>query len=60
MPDTIHLLDFRRGTVTEIDESTPPRGIRDPGDAGGGPEQLPEGDGFVLAALGSPPQSDTE
>jgi len=59
MEQTIFLLDFRRGTVEEIDETVPPRGMRDsaPGDA---PEALPKGAGYVLAALGTPPDREDE
>jgi hypothetical protein len=54
----MYLLDFRRGVVEEIDERVPPRGSRDA--AGEAPEPLPEGKGYVLAALGSPPRDDED
>jgi len=53
------LLDFRHGTVKEIDEAVPPRGVRDPS-ARPDREQLAEGSGFVLAALGTPPERSDE
>lgn len=59
MGNTIFLLDFREGTVQEIDEATPPRGIRDP-EGRSAPESLPQYEGFALAALGSPPERDAE
>lgn len=54
MGDPIYLLNFRDGTVEEISETVPPRGLRD-AVAPSEPEDLPEGAGFVLAALGTPP-----
>jgi hypothetical protein len=59
MAETIFLLDFRHGTVQKIEESTPPRGVRDP-DADSAHEELPQGEGFTLASLGSPPSPDQE
>ena len=59
MSDTIYLLDFRHGTVEEIDEALPPRGVREPS-LGVEPKTLLEGSGFVLAALGTPPASGRE
>ncbi len=53
MAETIYLLDFRRGTVEEIDNSRPPRGARAP--AEGEQKDQEQGAGYVLAALGSPP-----
>jgi hypothetical protein len=51
-PETIHLLDFRRGAVAEIDERIPPRGW--PAGEDQRLRPLPSGRGFVLASLGSP------
>lgn len=59
MEDSIYLLDFRHGTVEEIDEAVPPRGPRD-SSPGAEPEDLPEGAGFVLASLGTPPEHQGE
>jgi len=47
-------LDFSRGTVEEIDESTPPRGLSD-SSTQTALEALPTHAGYVLAALGTPP-----
>lgn len=55
MPSTIFRLDFTRGTVEEIDEAIPPRGMSDPSERTP-PEDLPKRRGYVLAALGTPPQ----
>lgn len=52
---TIFRLDFTRGTVEEIDEAIPPRGVSD-ASARTPPEDLPNRAGYVLAALGTPPQ----
>ena len=52
MDNTIYVLDFKHGTVEEIDESVPPRGSSE---APGEPEALPAGSGYVLATLGTPP-----
>lgn len=57
MADPIFLLDFRRGTVEAIDEGVPPSGVRDPSSTVE-PEQLPAASGYVLTALGTPPQRD--
>ena len=54
MYHTIYRLDFRDGTVKEIDERTPPRGW--PAGADRPPETLPSGGAFRLASLGSPPE----
>jgi hypothetical protein len=59
MSESIYLLDFRRGVVTEIDEATPPSGIRDRA-SGDGPGALPVGAGYVFAALGTPPRADDQ
>ncbi len=55
MGNTIFRLDFARGTVEEIDESIRPSGASDPS-ARTPPEDLPKRAGYVLAALGTPPQ----
>ncbi len=52
MGTTIYLLDFRRGNIEEIDDAIPPRGVRDVDR----PDDLPSREGFVLAALGTPPE----
>jgi hypothetical protein len=53
MTDTIFLLDFKRGTVVEIDADTPPRAGRSIGST---PPEIPAaGEGYVLASLGTPP-----
>ncbi|MCP9491006.1 MAG: hypothetical protein MSC31_14205 [Solirubrobacteraceae bacterium MAG38_C4-C5] len=57
MADPIFLLDFRRGTVEAIDETVPPSGVRDPSSTVE-PEKIPAGSGYVLATLGTPPQSE--
>lgn len=57
MVEPIYLLDFRHGTVKPIDESVPPRGVRDPNAPTTTPEKLPEQPGLRLAALGSPPEN---
>lgn len=54
MPETMYLLDFRRGVVEEIDEATPPRGFPDAAESR--PEGLPATPGYELASLGSPPR----
>lgn len=59
MADPIFLLDFRRGTVEVIDEGVPPSGVRDPSSTVE-PEQLSAASGYVLAALGTPPQRDED
>lgn len=57
MPHTMFRLDFDRGIVEEIDDRMPPGGtVRDDTE----PERLPEGAGYVLAALGTPPAEDEE
>lgn len=58
MSERMYLLDFRYGTVEEIDNAAPPRGLE-------GPAQIESSDatrgpGYLLAALGSPPSSDAE
>jgi hypothetical protein len=57
MADTIYLLDFRRGRVEAIDESVPPRGVRE-AEFSVPAEEFEEGAGFMLTALGTPPESD--
>ncbi|MEA2370992.1 MAG: hypothetical protein QOH12_1386 [Solirubrobacteraceae bacterium] len=60
MLNTIFRLDFSRGTVEKIDEAVPPRGQSDPSTRVA-PEALPKHAGYVLAALGTPPQrTDTD
>jgi len=56
MGSTIFRLDFTRGTVEEIDEAIPPRGAASDPSARTPPEALPKRAGYVLAALGTPPQ----
>lgn len=51
----IYFLDFRNGTVREVDNSSPPRGLSGP--VSGGSHDPVRGKGYVLAALGSPPSS---
>jgi hypothetical protein len=50
---TLTLMDFRHGTVEEIDETTPPLGLRDVGDVGETP--LVEAvAGIEFASIASP------
>lgn len=53
MTDPIYLLDFRRGVVEKIEESMASRESSDH-------DEPESGSGFVLAALGSPPEADEE
>jgi hypothetical protein len=53
MSNPMYLLDFRSGVVKKIDDAIPPRGVRNVDR----PEDLPRRDGFVLAALGTPPEA---
>jgi hypothetical protein len=54
MADPIYLLDFRRGVVEEIVESAPPTDL--PNAPLGEDSDASPPSGFVLAALGSPPE----
>lgn len=60
MPDRIHLLDFRRGTVEEVDNPAPPHGLKGSAPMRAHGEQTGEsaGAGYVLTTLGSPPRPD--
>ena len=59
MENTIFLLNFREGRIEQIPESVPPR-LWDPADRGDKPEELDHARGFVLAALGTPPEDAEE
>jgi hypothetical protein len=59
MENTIFLLNFREGRIEQIPESAPPR-LWDPADRGDPPEELDHPPGFVLAALGTPPEGAEE
>ncbi len=55
MADSIYLLDFRRGRVEAMDDSVPPRGVRE-----AALQEPPPNAGFRLAALGTPPEPDED
>jgi hypothetical protein len=59
MTDSIYLLDFRRGRVEAIDDSLPPRGVREVESPLEVYEPVPTA-GFELAALGTPPEPDED
>lgn len=58
MAETMYLLDFRRNTVEVVDASVPPENVLDPSDSARlQREGIPHRTGYILAALGSPPDS---